>query len=117
MKRKYLINISILYFIITLIIALPTMFLPKRWLDIQTGMAKPNVERVLGIPDCSMDEKQFSGWHNPFYLGASVLIIHYDEEDKVSDIKIETDWGWAYQNWESRYRHYLKPSLSGSLKP
>lgn len=94
--------------IIALLSTLPTIFLPKRWLDIQEGESMEAVYKVLGTPDINFGDKNFAGWHNPFYLGASVLTVRYDNSQRVSQINIETKWGSEYQKWAQNYKKFLK---------
>ena len=92
----------------TLWSCLPHMAMPKRWLDIQPGQTRVAVHAVLGVPDAPYDVKNFDGWHNPFGLGASVLIVRYDEGmTRVESKAISTHWGNAHRVWMQAYRSYL----------
>jgi len=95
--------------------ALPTMFLPKRWLDIKPGHDRTAVHLVLGKPDADYSVKSFDGWHNPFGLGASVLTVDYDEQlSKVVSTRIRTVWGFEYRDWVQEYKEILKPLRQGN---
>jgi hypothetical protein len=88
--------------------ALPTVFLPKRWLDIKPGRERAAVHAVLDKPDADFSVKSFDGWHNPFGLGASVLTVDYDEHlSKVVSTRIRTVWGFEYRDWVQEYKEIL----------
>jgi hypothetical protein len=95
--------------VIGVALALPGVFLPKRWLDIAPGHDRAAVHAVLGIPDIDFTEmKGFDGWHNSFGVGASVLTVRYDEpRKKVISVKIATAWGTEHLEWTSTYKSRL----------
>ena|ERR1700744_2325051 len=86
---------------------LPSVFLPKRWLDIRVGETREQVVSIVGRPDADyFTAKSFDGWHNHFYIGASVLKVNYRRDsDVVASKEIQTHWGLAYKDWS---RDYLK---------
>lgn len=87
---------------------MPSLFMPKRWLDIGPGQERSAVHAVLGVPDANYSEKGFDGWHNPFGIGASILIVRYDESlSRVVSTKVETKWGTGYRDWVQEYKHRL----------
>ncbi len=87
---------------------MPTLFMPKRWLDIRPGQERSAVHAVLGVPDANYSVKGFDGWHNPFGVGASVLIVRYDESlSRVISTKVETKWGTEYRDWMQEYKQRL----------
>ena len=100
--------------VLTLIIVMvcfyfmPYMFMPKRWTDIQKGNERTVVHTILGVPDVDYSVKGFDGWHNPFYVGAVVLIVHYDmNRSKVVDTEIKITWGTGYLDWAQDYKKLL----------
>ena len=95
---------------VLLVAALPQLFLPKRWQEIHPGQHRQNVIAVLGIPDADyFNAKQFDGWFNPFYLGASTMTVRYAREsDVVRDVQIHTAWGLGYRDWSRGYREELR---------
>lgn len=90
-------------------LALPDVFLPKRWLEIRPGQDRTIVHTVLGVPDIDFTEmKRFDGWHNSFGIGASVIVVRYDDiGTKVSSVKISTDWGRGHLEWVQQYKAQL----------
>jgi hypothetical protein len=89
-----------------LVAALPHVFLPKRWQDIDPGQHRATVIAVLGIPDADyFKAKQFDGWFNPFFVGASTVTVQYSGNiDVVKAVQIRTRWGFAYRDWSRGYR-------------
>lgn len=112
--RIAIIGSALALLLIGVTLALPDVFLPKRWLEIAPGHDRTVVHAVLGVPDADfMDVKGFDGWHNPFGVGASVLIVRYDyASKKVVSAKITTEWGTEHLKWASAY----KSQLSGASK-
>lgn len=112
--RTAIIGSAIALLLVAVTLSLPNVFLPKRWLDIAPGHDRTAVHAVLGTPDADfMEVKGFDGWHNPFGMGASVLIVRYDRaSQKVVAVKITTEWGTEHLEWVSAY----KTRLSGAKK-
>lgn len=112
--RNATIGSIIVLVLIGVALALPSVFLPKRWLEIAPGQDRNVVHAVLGVPDADFtDAKGFDGWHNPFGVGASVLVVRYDyASKKVVSAKITTEWGTEHLKWVSAY----KSQLSGASK-
>lgn len=110
LRLKFWLAAVLLSILLTLALlpTLPTIFLPKRWLVVHEGESMETVYKVLGVPDINFGDKNFAGWHNPFYLGASVLIVRYDNSQRVSQVKIETKWGSEYKKWAQDYKQFLK---------
>lgn len=107
-RRVVFISLSLLL-VLLVCAALPSVFLPKRWLDIKPGQERAAVHVVLGKPDADFSVKSFDGWHNPFGLGASVLTVDYDEQlSKVVSTRIRTVWGFEYRDWVQEYKVILK---------
>ncbi len=90
--------------------ALPKVFLPKRWQEIHPGQDRRSVIAVLGVPDADyFNAKQFDGWFNPFYLGASTITVRYaSRSDVVDAVQIRTQWGLSYRDWSRGYRKELR---------
>jgi len=111
MKRKVIVFISSTILVFACTATLPSIFLPKRWLEIKPGLERSTVHTILGIPDADYSIKAFDGWHNSFGPGASVLTVHYDETlSKVKTTKIETRWGFEHRNWVQEYKLRLAPN-------
>ena len=90
------------------IFCLPSVFLPKRWLDIQPGISRAAVHAVLGVPDASFSDKSFDGWHKPFGVGASVLTVRYDSAlSKAVSTEIKTVWGFEHKKWVQEYKRHV----------
>jgi len=103
--EKIIVFISLAILVIACAATLPSIFLPKRWLEIKPGIERPTVHVVLGIPDADYSVKGFDGWHNSFGPGASVLIVHYDETfTKVQTTEIKTRWGFEHKQWVQEYK-------------
>jgi len=107
---RLLLTTAILCVIAVAGIELPTLFLPKRWLDIHPGQARHEVVSILGQPDADyFSAKSFDEWHNHFYVGASVLKVTYARDsDVVAGTDIRNSWGLAYRHWS---RDYVKTSV------
>ncbi len=107
--KTVIIGSAIALLLMSITLSLPDVFLPKRWLEIAPGQNRTVVHAVLGIPDADfMDVKGFDGWHNPFGVGASVLIVRYDSASKkVVSAKVTTEWGTEHLKWVSDYKSQL----------
>lgn len=104
--------------LLVFILFLPSIFIPKRWLEITPGLERETVYKVLGVPDGGFTAKEFDGWHNPFFFGASVLIVRYDLAlSKVTSSEIRTKWGWEYRKWAQDYQEILRPNKSLQPRP
>lgn len=111
MKNIIIAFASLTILVIACAATLPSIFLPKRWLEIKPGFERSTVHAVLGIPDADYAIKGFDGWHNSFGLGASVLTVHYDETlTMVTTTKIEIRWGFDHRNWVQEYKLRLAPN-------
>jgi hypothetical protein len=109
MKRQIATFMILTFTIAVTVSFLPSIFLPKRWLDIKPGISRQSVHSVLGVPDTNYSAKGFDGWHNPFTLGASVLTVRYDEPLKiVVSAEIKTEWGFRHKEWVQEYKSQLK---------
>lgn len=109
MKRQCATLLILAFTIAVIIFFLPSIFLPKRWLDIKPGISRHAVHEVLGVPDANYSVKAFDGWHNAFTVGASVLIVRYDESlTVVTSAEIETYWGLQHKEWRQDYKRHLK---------
>ena len=106
-SKRLLLSVIALGLFIFCIAQLPSIFIPKRWLDIRAGQTREQVVSAIGRPDADyFAAKSFDGWHNHFYIGASVLRINYRQDsDIVASKEIQTHWGLAYRGW---IRHYLQ---------
>lgn len=93
-----------------LVVALPRIFLPKRWQDIRPGQHRASVIAVLGIPDADyFNARQFDGWFNPFFIGASTMTVRYGHNSDVVDaVQIQTQWGFSYRGWARAYRKEIR---------
>ena len=109
MKRQTATFLILTFAIAVTIYFLPSIFLPKRWLDIKPGISRQAVHDVLGVPDANYSVKGFDGWHNPFTFGASVLTVRYDESlNVVVGVEIKTIWGLGHKEWVQEYKSHLK---------
>jgi hypothetical protein len=103
--RPALIALAVVVATILIAVALPTVFVPKRWAEIQSGQTRQRVFAIVGQPDADyFTAKGFDGWHNHFYIGATVLKVTYARDcDIVAKTDIRTYWGFSYQKWAHDY--------------
>ncbi len=100
MKRIIALLVVITSIIGVLAVA-PTVFLPKRWLNIHVGDSRSDVHNMLGKPDIDFYYfKSFDEWHNSFGYGASVIDVSYDDNANVSWVRIKTSWGRSFKKWD-----------------
>lgn len=93
-----------------LVVALPRIFLPKRWQEIHPGQHRAGVIAVLGIPDADyFNAKQFDGWFTPFFIGTSTMTVRYGHNKVVVDaVQIRARWGLSYRTWERGYKKEIR---------
>ena len=109
MKKHILTGALLLSISIIGMMVLPSVFLPKRWLEIKPGISRSAIHAVLGVPDAHYADKAFDGWHNAFGVGASVLTVRYDATlSRAVSSEIKTVWGFAHKDWVQEYKRSLR---------
>jgi len=115
MKIKLVIILIMIILFAVLILQIPLIFTPKRWLEINPGIDRDIVHKILGKPDCDLFLKGFDGWHNHFYFGATVLTVRYDTAlSKVISTSIKTKWGLEYTEWVQDYKREFNPNKTAA---
>jgi hypothetical protein len=77
---------------------------PDRWNEELVGMHRADAWRLLGVPDIDYTEKGFDGWNRNAIFGAWVLVVRFEESEKISSAEKRFSWGLGYLSWDVDYR-------------
>lgn len=109
MLKKYRLVIGIGLFLLFLGMLFITVksTVPKRWNEQLVGLSRENVHLILGYPDANFMPKGWEGWSQGTVIGAWVLTIGYNGDEKVIRVTRKFDWGFDYYGWANDWKKFL----------
>lgn len=81
--------------------------IPQRWNEELVGLPRENVHSILGYPDANFMPKGWEGWSQGVVVGAWVLRVGYDGDEKVINVTHKFHWGFDHYSWSNDWKEFL----------
>jgi hypothetical protein len=99
MRRRIYFASLVVAFIVASIIVNASVGM-RNWSNITERQTRTSVHALLGKPDANFLPKGWEGWDRSGIVGAWVLIVYYDEADRVANVRQKFDWGLGHLFWD-----------------